>query len=102
MTVGSEVVVEPEEPEVVEPEEPEMMEHGFSTTLGSGGNLTTYTGSIGELAMDAAEAGVSVVAVFVDGEYITYIVGGPTFANKPFSDEYPDGLDGVIVVAVVN
>ena len=79
-----------------------MMAHGFSTTLGSGGNLTTYTGSIGELAMDAAEAGVSVVAVFVDGEYITYIVGAPTFANEPFSGQFPDGLDGVIVVAVVN
>ncbi len=94
LTIGTEPVVEPEPPE--------MMEHGFSTTLGSGVNLTTYTGSTGELAMDAAEAGVSLVAVSVDGEYITYIVGAPTFANEPFSDQFPDGLDGVIVVAVVN
>ncbi len=99
--IGTEPVVEPEPVEPVEPD-PEMMAHGFSSTLGSGVTLTSYTGSIGELAMDAAEAGVSVVAVTVDGEYITYIVGAPTFANEPFSDQFPDGLDGVIVVAVVN
>ena len=97
MTVGTEPVVEPDP----DPD-PEMMAHGFSTTLGSGVNLTSYTGSIGELAMDAAEAGVSVVAVAVDGEYITYIVGAPGFANEPFSDQFPDGLDGVFVVALVN
>jgi hypothetical protein len=103
LTIGTEPVVEPDpvEPDPVEPD-PEMMEHGFSTTLVSGVNITSYTGSLGELAMDAAEAGVSVIAVSVDGEYVTYIVGAPAWTHVPFNDLYPDGLDGVIVVAVVN
>ena len=75
---------------------------GFTDTLGSGVNLTTYGGgTVAELGAAGVTAGATSISVTIDGAFVVYVVGAPEFVNAAFSALYPTGVASGTVVLVV-
>ena len=62
---------------------------GFSPVLYEGG-------SVDDLAACAQGRGVTAVYTLAGGEWVSYIVGAPEFANQSFAELFPDGLPAVM------
>ena len=61
---------------------------GFSPVLYEGG-------SVDDLAACAQGRGVTAVYTLAGGEWVSYIVGAPEFANQPFRELFAEGLAAV-------
>ena len=66
---------------------------GFSPVLYEGG-------SIDDLAACAQGRGVTAVYTLAGGEWISYILGAPEFANQPFRELFAEGLAAVTPLVV--
>ena len=61
--------------------------------LAEGFSLALYEGgSVDDLAACAQGRGVTSVYTLAGGEWVSYIVGAPEFANAGFRELYADGL----------
>ena len=57
-----------------------------------GFSLAVYEGgSVEELVACAQSRGVTAVYALADGEWVSYILGAPDFANSEFGELFPDG-----------
>ena len=66
---------------------------GFSPVLYEGG-------SVDDLAACAQGRGVTAVYTLAGGEWVSYIVGAPEFANQPFRELFAEGLATVMPLVV--
>ena len=67
----------------------------------SGISLVTFTGTTLEGLIQAAQAeGLVSVAATVDGDFVMYIVGAPTFVNAQFNTTFSGGLQANTPLAV--
>ena len=66
---------------------------GFSPVLYEGG-------SVDDLAACAQGRGVTAVYTLAGGEWISYILGAPEFANQPFRELFAEGLAAVTPLVV--
>ena len=66
---------------------------GFSPVLYGGG-------SVDDLAACAQGRGVTAVYTLAGGEWISYILGAPEFANQPFRELFAEGLAAVTPLVV--
>ena len=61
--------------------------------IAEGFSLVVYEGgSVEGLAACAQSRNVTSVYVLADGEWVSYILGAPGFANEDFAAVFPDGL----------
>ena len=61
--------------------------------IAEGFSLVVYEGgSIDELAACAQGRGVTAAYALAGGEWVSYILGAPEFANRSFRELFPDGL----------
>jgi peptidoglycan/xylan/chitin deacetylase (PgdA/CDA1 family) len=60
----------------------------------NGLTITTYTGSLAALEDDGEAFGLVSAWATVDGEFIGYVFGAPTFVNEAFTSAFAGGLDG--------
>ena len=61
--------------------------------LAAGFSLVVFEGgSVEELVACAESRSVTGVYALADGEWVSYILGAPDFANRDFVELYPDGL----------
>ena len=66
-----------------------------------GFSLAVYEGgSVEELVACAESLDVTAVYVLADGEWVSYIVGAPEFANAGFRELFPDGLPVLMPLVV--
>lgn len=72
---------------------------GFSGDIApSGVSLTTFNGSLAQLANAAASADLTTVAATSAGRLYLYVVGAPTFVNTLFTATFPSGFSGSPVI----
>ena len=65
-------------------------------TVVEGFSLVVYEGgSVEELVACAENLDVTAVYVLADGEWVSYILGAPEFANQSFLELYADGLPSI-------
>ncbi len=60
----------------------------------NGLTITTFTGSLDELAAEGEALNLVSAVATVEGEFVGYVFGAPDFVNEAFSDEFAGGLDG--------
>ena len=56
---------------------------------------STEGGSIDELAACAQGRGVTAAYALAGGEWVSYILGAPEFANRSFRELFADGLPSI-------
>lgn len=81
---------------------PAIARADFSVTPAPYGlTITTYTGTLAELAADADELNLVSAWATVEGEFVGYVFGAPDFVNAAFTAEFSGGLSnqGLIVRA---
>ena len=65
-------------------------------TVVEGFSLVVYEGgSVEELVACAQQRAVTAVYVLADGEWVSYILGAPEFANQPFRELFAEGLPSI-------
>lgn len=66
---------------------------GFSVPAASGVTLAAYGGgTLEQLQADAVAAGVDTVAVTVQGQFETWVIGAPSFVNDSFATTFAAGI----------
>ena len=66
---------------------------GFGGTVFGGVTLTTYGGgTLEQLQADAVAAGVSLIAVTVQGDLQVWVIGAPSFVNDAFATTFAGGV----------
>ena len=69
--------------------------------IAPGFSLVVYEGgSVEELVACAAERGVSALYTLHEGEWLSYLLGAPEFANQPFRELFADGLPAITPLVV--
>jgi hypothetical protein len=82
--------------------EPKSLPGGFGQAIVPGANLVTYGGGpVDLLAADLTSVGATSASASVDGEFVTYVVGAPSFVNSSFSAAFPGGVPASTVLIVL-
>ena len=93
------LIAKSEGPPSAAPEGDDVLEFGADCLRGAiatGFSLVLYEGgSVEDFDSCAQSSNVSAVYALVEGEYVSYILGAPDFANEAFVALFPDGLSPV-------
>ena len=64
--------------------------------IAEGFSLVVYEGgSVEQLVGCAEQRGVTAVYALADGEWVSYTLGAPAFANQPFRELFPNGIPSI-------